>query len=148
MAESYIGSKLCYPGDLVINTMWAWMGALGVSKYQGIVSPSYGVYCINRKDLIDDAYLGSLLRTTPYITKYNQVSTGLHSSRLRLYPHLFLNIEVLLPPLDEQKAIVAHLEAYEEQHRAVVDATKRESELLKEYKQTLIASAVTGQIRV
>jgi len=41
MAESMEGYKLCSPDDLVINTMWAWMGALGVSEYEGIVSPSY-----------------------------------------------------------------------------------------------------------
>jgi len=29
MAESNIGHKRCRPDDLVINTMWAWMGALG-----------------------------------------------------------------------------------------------------------------------
>ena len=28
MAVSYIGHKLCYPGDLVLNTMWAWVGAV------------------------------------------------------------------------------------------------------------------------
>ena len=31
MAESYVGHKICRPGDLVINTMWAWMGAFGVA---------------------------------------------------------------------------------------------------------------------
>jgi type I restriction enzyme S subunit len=44
MAETYVGHKLCRPGDLVINTMWAWMGALGVAGVGGLVSPSYGVY--------------------------------------------------------------------------------------------------------
>ena len=24
-AESYVGHKLCWPGDLVINSLWAWM---------------------------------------------------------------------------------------------------------------------------
>jgi len=43
-AESNAGQKMCQPGDLVINTMWAWMSALGVSNHHGIVSPSYGVY--------------------------------------------------------------------------------------------------------
>ena len=43
-AESNIGHKLCRPGDLVINTMWAWMAALGVARQFGIVSPSYAVY--------------------------------------------------------------------------------------------------------
>ncbi|MGZ9111929.1 MAG: restriction endonuclease subunit S, partial [Rhodoplanes sp.] len=43
-AESYVGHKLCRPGDVVFNTMWAWMGALGVARAAGIVSPSYAVY--------------------------------------------------------------------------------------------------------
>lgn len=38
------GYKQCKPGDLIINTMWAWMGALGTSKHEGICSPAYGVY--------------------------------------------------------------------------------------------------------
>ena len=41
LAESFENYKNCQPGDLVINTMWAWMGALGVSSVKGIVSPSY-----------------------------------------------------------------------------------------------------------
>jgi type I restriction enzyme, S subunit len=44
LAESYEGYKTCQPNDLVINIMWAWMGALGVSRHQGIVSSAYGVY--------------------------------------------------------------------------------------------------------
>ena len=43
-AASYAGHKLCRPGDLVVNTMWAWMGALGVSTHAGIISPAYAVY--------------------------------------------------------------------------------------------------------
>jgi type I restriction enzyme, S subunit len=43
-AENYSGHKLCQPGDIIINTMWAWMAALGVSNHTGIVSPSYGMY--------------------------------------------------------------------------------------------------------
>ena len=39
-AASYAGHKLCRPGDLVVNTMWAWMGALGVSTHEGIIGSS------------------------------------------------------------------------------------------------------------
>jgi type I restriction enzyme, S subunit len=34
MAESYEGHKLCRPGDIVVNTMWAWMAAIGSAARQ------------------------------------------------------------------------------------------------------------------
>ena len=37
-AESYEGYKLCWPGDLAINSLWAWMRGLGFSKHHGIIS--------------------------------------------------------------------------------------------------------------
>ena len=43
MAASNVRHKICRPQDLVINTLWAWMEALGVSRHTGIVSPAYGV---------------------------------------------------------------------------------------------------------
>ena len=43
-AETTEGYKICLAGDLVINTLWAWMGAMGVSPVNGIVSPAYNVY--------------------------------------------------------------------------------------------------------
>ena len=43
-AESYLGYKLCWPGDLVINSLWAWGRGLGVSRHHGIVSSAYGIY--------------------------------------------------------------------------------------------------------
>lgn len=43
-AKSYAGYKLCWPGDLAINSLWAWGGGLGVSKHHGIISTAYGVY--------------------------------------------------------------------------------------------------------
>ena len=45
-AESTEGYKLVSPDNLVINTLWAWMGAMGVAKHEGIVSPAYHVYRI------------------------------------------------------------------------------------------------------
>ena len=32
-AESYVGHKLCRPGDIVINTLWAWMAALARRRW-------------------------------------------------------------------------------------------------------------------
>ncbi len=68
MAESLEGYKKCRPGDLVINTMWAWMGALGISFHAGIVSPSYNVYRLRTSGLVEPEYYDLLCRTPRFVT--------------------------------------------------------------------------------
>ena len=59
-AETNEGYKICLKADLVINTMWAWMGAMGVSLVEGIVSPAYNVYEPCKR--VDPAYVDALVR--------------------------------------------------------------------------------------
>ncbi|MDN5869122.1 MAG: restriction endonuclease subunit S [Nitrococcus sp.] len=148
LAEDYTGSKLCQPGDIVINTMWAWMGALGVSDTTGIVSPSYGVYRPVQKRSFNRRFLEWLLRTTPFIEQYNKISTGLHSSRLRLYPHMFLGMFVAFPSRKEQDAIVAHVDNEAGEIDKAISIKQSRITALKEYKAVLINAAVTGKIKV
>ena len=147
MAEDYTGSKTCQKGDLVFNIMWAWMGALGVSDRTGIVSSSYGVFR-QLKNMFNPNYLEFLLKTTGYIEHYNKVSTGLHSSRLRFYSHMFFNMELGFPSKDEQDEIVAHIETQSAKIDQAIAIQQQQIDKLKEYKATLINSAVTGKIRV
>ena len=148
MAEDYTGSKVCQPGDVVINTMWAWMGALGVSDLAGIVSPSYGVYRPKNRATFNRRFLEWLLRTTPFIEQYNRVSTGLHTSRLRLYPHMFLGLPIAFPDRDEQDVIVNHVNREAGKIDRAVSIKQDQITALKEYKTTLINATVTGKIKV
>ena len=142
-AASYVGSKLCRPGDIVINTLWAWMAALGASRHVGIVSPAYGVYRPRRADSFNSAYLDYLLRTRAYVAEYIGRSTGIRSSRLRLYPNQFLDIALIQPPRPEQDQIVAYLRA-QDAHIARFIKTKRDLiKLLTEQKLRIIDHAVT-----
>lgn len=142
-AASYVGSKLCQPGDIVINTLWAWMAALGASRHAGVVSPAYGVYRPHRADSFDPAYLDYLLRTRAYVAEYIGRSTGIRSSRLRLYPDQFLDIALLQPPRPEQDQIVAYLRV-QDAHIARFIKTKRDLiALLTEQKLRIIDHAVT-----
>jgi type I restriction enzyme, S subunit len=59
-AETTEGYKCCRPGDLVINTLWAWMGAMGVARVPGIVSPAYNVYA--RGERLIPEYVDALVR--------------------------------------------------------------------------------------
>ena len=150
MASSYVDHKLCKPGDLVINTMWAWMGALGVAKEAGMVSPSYGVYRplkSSRSKLLGD-YADLLLRTRPYINEYTCRSTGIRSSRLRLYPDQFLSIKLLCPPIEEQRIILDHVAAETSATERAIASAQREIDLFREYRSRLIADLVTGKFDV
>jgi type I restriction enzyme S subunit len=147
-ALSYIGHKVCKPGDLVINTMWAWMAALGVAQQAGIVSPSYGVYRPLRPTVLLGEYADLLLRTRPYVNEYVCRSTGIRSSRLRLYPEQFLRIRIVYPPISEQRTILERLSAQTADTTLAIAGTLREIELLREYRIRLIADVVTGRIDV
>lgn len=148
MAEDYSGSKTCQKNDLVFNIMWAWMGALGVADQPGIVSSSYGVFRQKVKDSFNPKYLEYLLKTTGYIEHYNKVSTGLHSSRLRFYGHMFFNMEIGFPTREEQDKIVAHIRTQSAKIDKAVAVQEQMIERLREYKAVLINAAVTGKIRV
>jgi type I restriction enzyme S subunit len=145
MAASYVGHKLCRPDDLVINTMWAWMGALGVARETGIVSPAYAVYRPLPGSPLSPDYADLLLRTRPYIDEYTCRSTGIRASRLRLYPDRFMTIPTVCPPADEQQQIVKRVTAATAELDTSISAALREVELLQEYRTSLVETVVTGR---
>jgi type I restriction enzyme S subunit len=59
-----------------------------------------------------------------------------------------INIDVLQPPLEEQKQIVEHIENELNQIDNLIEKTTKEIELIKEYKTSLINEAVSGKIKV
>jgi type I restriction enzyme, S subunit len=147
MSEDYTGSKTCKKDDLVMNIMWAWMGALGVSAHEGIVSSSYAVYRQTNKEL-NSKYIECLLKNPKYIEHYNRVSTGLHSSRLRFYSHMFMSMNIGFPSIDEQFQIVTYIEEQSAKINHAIELQQNYIAKLKEYKATLIDSIVTGKVKV
>lgn len=143
MAESYEGHKVCRPGDVVVNTMWAWMAAIGVSRHIGIVSPAYGIYRPRASDRFEPRFLDYLLRTESYRAEYVRSSRGVTMSRLRLYPPDFLNIPFVQPSLEEQRLILRFLDWHGGQVARLVRAKKALIGLLNEQKQAIIHRAVT-----
>ncbi|WP_257296739.1 hypothetical protein [Endozoicomonas sp. YOMI1] len=55
---------------------------------------------------------------------------------------------MVLAPLDEQASIVAHIETESTKIDKAITVHQQQIERLKEYKATLINSAVTGKIKV
>jgi type I restriction enzyme S subunit len=145
-AETNEGYKLCEPGDLVINTLWAWMGAMGIAPVKGIVSPAYNVYEPGPR--LEPAYIDALVRLPVFAQEVTRYSKGVWSSRLRLYPEGFFKVYLPVPPKAEQQAIVKHIARETEKLDAVRVATELTIGLLRERRSALIAAAVTGQLDV
>lgn len=142
LAKSNVGHKICRPDDVIINTMWAWMGALGVARHTGIVSPAYGVYRPLAGSAVLPRYADHLLRTPAYAAEYQRCSTGVNSSRLRLYPEQFLKIEIVVPTHSEQMAIVRFLEHANQGFDRFIRAKKTQIALLGEMRQSVTEDAL------
>lgn len=147
-AESKIGYNLVEPGELVINTMWAWMGALGVSDFEGIVSPSYDIYeFIDRGEFCPE-YFDMLYRTDRYIGLMKAHSRGIWESRLRLYPDVFLSLTSPVPSLKAQQQIAHEYRVKCAETDELLLKVQSLTSLLEERKQALITAAVTGELEV
>jgi type I restriction enzyme S subunit len=144
LAENMTGYKKCQKDDFVTNTLWAWMGAMGISPLDGIVSPDYHVY--KSKGEILPEFMELLCRSKPFVAEVIRWSKGVWSSRLRLYPENFFEIRFPVPPKDEQEAIVADIAAYREKTAKLIEALVDSIQLLKERRSALITAAVTGKI--
>ncbi|WP_419571502.1 restriction endonuclease subunit S [Rheinheimera sp.] len=143
-ADDKAGYKRCMPGDLAINTLWAWMGAMGISPLAGIVSPDYHVYT-SKGELLPE-YVDLLCRSLPFVAEVSRWSKGVWSSRLRLYPENFFEMRLPVPPHDEQAAIVRAVKVDQRKANALRESLQLSISLANERRAALITAAVTGQI--
>ena len=142
-AESYAGHKLCWPGDLVINSLWAWGGGLGVTQHHGIISTAYSVYRSRASAMVNPRFLHELVRSSAFHWELQVRSKGVWISRLQLTDTSFLDAPIPLPPPDEQAAIVRFLDHANRKIDGFIRAKRKLIGLLNEQKQAIIHRAVT-----
>lgn len=145
-AECTIGYNVVHKGQFVMNIMLAWNGSYAVSELDGIISPSYCVFDFS--DTVYNKFFHYLWRLQSYQGAFKTMSKGIIDSRLRLYPIYFLAFNTIIPPIEEQRAIVEYIESKTRSIDDMIANLKAEIEYLTEYKQRLIADVVTGQIKV
>ena len=145
-AESYVGYKLCWSGDLVVNSLWAWMQGLGFSKHHGIISSAYGVYRLSKELSNDFKFFDYLLRSNAYLWELRVNSKGIWRSRYQLTDDSFFCIPIIIPESEDRKKISRFLDYKTTQIARFIKAKKQMIELLKEQKQVIINDAVTGKI--
>lgn len=140
-SESLKGYKKVAKDNLVINIMLAWMGGLGVSEYNGIVSPAYCVYRL--KKAANPKFMHYLYKTPIYLAEFARHSTGVIPSRWRMYTDDFGQVLTLVPPIDEQDKIVSYLDKVTSKIDEAIAQQQKMIDLLNERKQIIINNAVT-----
>jgi len=133
-------------GDFIVNKLLAWMGAIGLSEYDGVTSPAYDI--LRAINPIEGIYFHELFRMKVFSQEMKKHSRGIMDMRLRLYFDKFGDIRIPLPPIEEQKEIVKYIKINSDKIENAISLQEKTIQKLKEYKTTLIDSVVTGKVRV
>ena len=134
--------KLVKPGDIVYNKMRAWQGAVGISEFEGIVSPAYIVQ--RPRTSISTRYFHYLYRTPNFSKEAERWSYGITSDQWNLRPEDFRKIYTPIPPEEEQKLIAKYLDFEIKKINIIIKNKRRLADLLNDQRETRIHSLVTG----
>ena len=145
-SDSYVGGKLCQPGDLVLNRLKAHLGVFAVAKQGGVISPDYSVFRMRRE--VDPDYFESVLKSPACRRELRVRAKGIVEGFWRLYTDDFYDIRLPVPPLDEQEAIMRSIHESTDELVSAISRTEREISLMQEYRTRLTADVVTGKLDV
>ncbi len=117
---------------------------VGLVDKEGMITGAYTALKVNEEYAIPE-YVYYYYLCVDNIKALKPYYSGL---RKTVRAEKFLQLYIPLPPIDEQRMIVAYIEDKCNKVDSLIDEFEAEIEYLKEYKQKLIADCVTGQINV
>lgn len=130
-----------YIGDFVLNNQQAWRGSVGVSNYDGIISPAYFVYKISES--CHSRFMNYLLRDSSMVQQYETASRGVGTIQRNIFAPWLLESLIALPSFEEQKIIATYLDTRCAEIDTLVTDIQSQIEALEEYKRSVITEAVT-----
>ena len=133
-------------GDIVVNKLLAWMGAVGYSDYEGVTSPAYDILRATKD--INSKFYHYLFRTKLANMEFKRWSRGIMEMRLRLYFDELGRIFMPLPSKQEQDLIVKKIEKMDNHFDDLIKKSEYNIKLMQERRTALISAAVTGKIDV
>ena len=150
--EDLSGYKIVKENDIVANSMNILSGSVGLSGYNGVVSPVYYIYHIrNSKDNI--RYFNYIFQCNEFQKNLRRLGKGilireteegkLNTIRTKV-PSYQLSIEKIPYPNESaQKNIVKLLDKKTAEIDSLIEIENQQIEKLKEYKQAVITEAIT-----
>jgi type I restriction enzyme S subunit len=134
-------------GDVVIAMSSGSKSVVG--KAASVSAPwngAFGAFCgvLRPSEEIDPNYFGRFFQTRGYRSYVSEVAAGNNINNLKR--EHFENIQMPLPPLAEQKRIVAKVEALLERVNKARDNLATVPAILKRFRQSVLAAATTGKL--
>lgn len=142
-AEKEVGYQHIEPGDLVVHTMDAFAGAVGVSDSDGKSTGEYAV-CVARETGFDLGFYAQVLR---YMAQVGYIFILCPSVRERAPRFRFSKLAPVflpVPPATEQQQIAEFVS----QSRLARSSLNKSITALKEYEQSIVDSVVLGRVEV
>jgi type I restriction enzyme S subunit len=130
--------------DFVIS-MRSFQGGLERAWSRGCIRSSYVI--LKPLEKIDPAFYGYLLKLPSYIKALQRTASFIRDGQDLNFEN-FSKVHLFIPPLEEQQAIAKYIKQFMTSSEDGIHLLQQQIKKLKEYKTTLINSAVTGKIKV
>ena len=144
MSDKEIGYQGIDVGDLVVHGMDGFAGSIGISDSRGKASPVLNVLDTDQCK----RYIMYYLRSMAYSDVFLALATGIRVRSCDLRWNKLAELSYPVPPLDEQNAIVKHIDSALSKAESVIADKKAQLATLDEYKKSLIFEYVTGKKEV
>lgn len=148
--EDLSNYKLCRAGDLVINRMRAFQGALGIAPEDGVVSPDYAVLRVDPR--VDKRWLNYFLTSGFTVATMASLVRGIGGTEAgnvrtpRLNVSDLQSMTVPLVLANEQRAIADYLDRETTRIDTLIEEQQRLIEMLRERRRDLVRAEVLGSL--
>ncbi len=129
-------------GDVLFNKLRPYLAKAFIAKTSGFCVGELLVLTPNGKYFTSE-FLFQRLMTSEFIDIVNSSTYGAKMPRASW--NFIGNLKIPIPPIEEQKRIVSHIKTETATIDTAIAKAEREIELIREYKEAMIAEAVMGK---
>lgn len=115
------GYKVVHAGEFAYATIHLDEGSIGIAPVDSLISPMYTVFSVD-ESCVDPQYLVRYLKSPRAIAEYPMLGSGSAERRKSIPFARLSDMEIPLPPIDEQRRIAAILD-----HADALRAKRREA---------------------
>ena len=131
-SEDRSNYKIVKKGDVPYNSMRMWQGAVGNSKYNGIVSPAYTI--LTPTSEANGKFFMELFKKKSTLQIFQRWSQGLTSDTWNLKYPILSSIQFAIPSVEEQEKIAEYFSSLD----YLITLHQRKCDTLKELKKYML----------